>query len=826
MAEGQDQLEIPKNNDNGVVEAMKFLNRELMTPLMKNYLKEAGEFLYVATNATAKDADQMIKVQSCLFDIVKLCDAWNLMLTSFKIGASDILEKLHIAYLKLLDGFADFALADVQSVTKHVSSMKAACKKAEGSFKTVIRELEDTIGFLEEVDKKNGALKKTNRDEYWIKADRLEEIIKNKIWNEDLETVTKDTDWKILELELEELEVPRDEYHGVSKKIENGLLAKVALTLALPNLKAALEFLVKIEQLADKWYNECKEVVEKNMKANVKQAGKLSEDKQKEFWKPLVFVETAYNFLCRWKALQQICLSTISHMRRVRGDIDWYYTENLYPSEAVEKAWALREKIEELKKQVKPRKQNNVVPDHDRVEALHLLQKLFEMALQIGEGTQHADGGYMQKLEIIGSYLWFLGHISPGQEIRTTKGRTGTVCSDLLEGAGKLRTDTVSEFASGYIGCKHALDDIPCRSKSKTSGNDQIEEIVSKLSDNVKSLNGSDLKSIEDQFNTLLTNGWRQVEKDIKTEECTAVSAAEDSTKGSVLGGITRLAKDSFAKVFPGQKKTDAGAESIKKYQLSVTITQEIQKQLPLEDLSRVYSEMFGSLETLSSNMRNELPNVEGENVVQERSPEWQDGVLSNLMGFIVLYSTNTRQLKNVPQLIDRGKINKQATDGISWTALKRLVNTDEFLRSKALAIDDKVDVEVTDMRRSERNKEQERRRVDKEKQVREREEEQERKNEMKQQTSVGVGNQNRAYAGTSNTQESLHLQGLRKHKVTENETVSGAQSPGESGSATEEADETQESARSRREAGGNKIPRGMERCEVPEIRPREPAKY
>jgi hypothetical protein len=37
-------------------------------------------------------------------------------------------------------------------------------------------------------------------------------------------------------------------------------------------------------------------------------------------------------------------------MRRVRGEIDWYYTENLFPAEAVEKAWELREKHEELKK--------------------------------------------------------------------------------------------------------------------------------------------------------------------------------------------------------------------------------------------------------------------------------------------------------------------------------------------------------------------------------------------------------------------------------------------------------------------------------------------
>jgi hypothetical protein len=42
-------------------------------------------------------------------------------------------------------------------------------------------------------------------------------------------------------------------------------------------------------------------------------------------------------------------------MRRVRGEIDWYYTENMRPAEAVEKAWELREKHEELKK-VEPRK--------------------------------------------------------------------------------------------------------------------------------------------------------------------------------------------------------------------------------------------------------------------------------------------------------------------------------------------------------------------------------------------------------------------------------------------------------------------------------------
>jgi hypothetical protein len=276
-------LEIPKHNDDGVVEAMKLLNRQLRPDLMKNSLKDVGELLHLATGAKCD-----LRLESA--DASKLSDVGNQVLSKFKVASGVILEKLHIAFMKLLDGFPDLSLNDMELVFKQIITMKATCKKANDAFSTAKKELEKGINSLVKEEFQLGRDRTAHLQDYKEMMNRIGERScslyryracslggPSGVLVSSVRQAYRDT------------EGPRDRYHEVSKKIPACHLATEALRHALPKLNDAMEFLERIERLADDWYKECWEVIASNING-VQQVEEMSENKQKEI---------TYNCLCR-----------------------------------------------------------------------------------------------------------------------------------------------------------------------------------------------------------------------------------------------------------------------------------------------------------------------------------------------------------------------------------------------------------------------------------------------------------------------------------------------------------------------------------------------
>jgi hypothetical protein len=134
----------PTPGDQGVQNVLRNLEDHLQMRGTIAMIESVGKYMYIATNASARDAKQLIKVQDCLFNIIKLNDACSLMMQSFQSGANNILEKLKVAYLYLLDGFPDFAMTDIEAITKDVGSMQNAVDKHLISEKKTAEKIAET----------------------------------------------------------------------------------------------------------------------------------------------------------------------------------------------------------------------------------------------------------------------------------------------------------------------------------------------------------------------------------------------------------------------------------------------------------------------------------------------------------------------------------------------------------------------------------------------------------------------------------------------------------------------------------------------------------
>jgi hypothetical protein len=144
---------IPDSSNAGVKDWLKKIPRLFMVHQIILLLGVVGRYQHIAASASARDAETLVKAQDALFNIIKAIDAVSLMLQSFQSGANNILEKLRVSYLYLLDGFPDFAKTDIEAIAKDVQSMKASTEKALG----VVADTEKSMQYARKfLSSKNG----------------------------------------------------------------------------------------------------------------------------------------------------------------------------------------------------------------------------------------------------------------------------------------------------------------------------------------------------------------------------------------------------------------------------------------------------------------------------------------------------------------------------------------------------------------------------------------------------------------------------------------------------------------------------------------------
>jgi hypothetical protein len=274
------------------------------------------------------------------------------------------------------------------------------------------------------------------------------------------------------------------------------------------------------------------------------------------------------------------------------------------------------------------------VKDVNRVESLRNVQTLLEMpASQQMDDLFHC-GDYKERLETIGFLLWLLAHMMNDNLIEGAKSDTNELCSHLLVVADKCRTQSIEDFARGYVSCRRILDDIPGAANCKST-EQVLENDVARIAQIVGNLNGTDWRSATSKLEVFVTGGWKHLEEVIKVEECPDIENSDTKWKFSKAGtGITNFFGKKGKTISSVQKKSDSVAESIKRSMFSVDVIHEIEKQLPLVGIQGRYSSVVGNMKLLSSQMQDGLTRFEGQKNVTltARNQEWQDGIVCILL--------------------------------------------------------------------------------------------------------------------------------------------------------------------------------------------------
>ncbi|XP_064634088.1 uncharacterized protein LOC135491988 [Lineus longissimus] len=250
--------------------------------LVVGALQDAGRILYVATNASAKNADVHIKAQDLLFDFVKICDGFILVSTNFKTGAKDIVEALHIAYLYLIDGVPDMAFTKMDS-------------------------LKTTLG---------GMLKRVGHVSALLSQTKIKFRQARAITSPPQKQMTR-----TLELCLQTLDAAKSQVDLIEEYCRD-LAPEVEL-----------------------WLRECQEVAQPQMARNRQDAERLRQEDQKKYWKELINQPDVKLYLARWRALSLLCSENHPTLVRTRHTIDSYYTSNPMPNEAIKQAWRDAEEL-------------------------------------------------------------------------------------------------------------------------------------------------------------------------------------------------------------------------------------------------------------------------------------------------------------------------------------------------------------------------------------------------------------------------------------------------------------------------------------------------
>ncbi|XP_064644482.1 uncharacterized protein LOC135498207 [Lineus longissimus] len=501
--EDQDDLDLdvtPDSSSAGVREWLNRLPHLFMARQILLTLGVVGRYQYIATNASAKEASVLVKTQGGLFSVLKSIDATSLMLQSFQSGARNILEKLKVAYLYLLDGFPDFAKTDIDAIAKDVQTMKESTEKALGVVKKTVTGIEEahrlvsakngrerqlatiqqsvdqlndqyrmlnevtmggldgkatidlkknseqvasptffvflkinTIGFLKDpvcllitvailisfyvcachfynaiggwVTMIVGMTLFLLRFALWklVQPKRVDykpvipliliglivilfpcqlllpceskcfvvvilappstilmlflwynlapehwffkvEDLKNKSIISYNSVSTKGSTESLQEQRQrikDELLVKSGEKQRIEESIGDTDLTKCFIGKALSDLKSVTGIMQQCTVVIEKWYKECKDIIEPSMNRTIQMAQEVPEGELKDYWNSMAFKKEVVDYYCRWRALQVYCETLRSECREKRATVESHYVENLYPRDAVKRAWEL-----------------------------------------------------------------------------------------------------------------------------------------------------------------------------------------------------------------------------------------------------------------------------------------------------------------------------------------------------------------------------------------------------------------------------------------------------------------------------------------------------
>ncbi|XP_064644472.1 uncharacterized protein LOC135498196 [Lineus longissimus] len=118
-------------------------------------------------------------------------------------------------------------------------------------------------------------------------------------------------------------------------------LTKCFIGKALSDLKSVTGIMQQCTVVIEKWYKECKDIIEPSMNRTIQRAQEVPEGELKDYWNSMAFKKEVVDYYCRWRALQVYCETLRSECREKRATVESHYIENLYPRDAVKRAWEL-----------------------------------------------------------------------------------------------------------------------------------------------------------------------------------------------------------------------------------------------------------------------------------------------------------------------------------------------------------------------------------------------------------------------------------------------------------------------------------------------------
>ncbi|XP_064644347.1 uncharacterized protein LOC135498104 [Lineus longissimus] len=402
---------IPTGDDHAVQTFMTdHLQRQLLMKQFNLSIRRAGMFLYIGTLAMAQRSEELIKVQNALLENLKLNDTSAVMLQSFQSGAVNIVEKLKVAYLYLMDGFPEFAKTDVEAIGKDISTMRAQADKTKKStaecakdveaikklVEGKIKKVQEKMKEIEEIKRgrenpavpsyQSGARPKEERDKWYTCVWCNREYDCHgcfECWyffcacffpyrdsNTD-QDAPGPTESKHVEVDPDEEE---EELHKLVGDLELLKLTLEVLSKASLTLRECDGFLDQLLGVVDKWYKENKEVVTPSMAENIRRTEGMSEEEMRKYWQSIMFKQEVQRFYTRWVALKMYCESTRKNLKDIRAETEAWYVDNPRPRDAVKKAWEIARKVDdkELNKLIK-KKDERIEKQHDPAAASALV---------------------------------------------------------------------------------------------------------------------------------------------------------------------------------------------------------------------------------------------------------------------------------------------------------------------------------------------------------------------------------------------------------------------------------------------------------------------
>ncbi|XP_064626236.1 uncharacterized protein LOC135486955 [Lineus longissimus] len=356
-------------------------------------LRETGEVVNIAVNSLAKHVTFQSAVLQCLFGVLKVCDAWNLMLTSYKITANEIIERLHIACLKLVEGFPDFAMKDIQQIEEYVSRLTDAIKKLQLCLvdaMDALKSVEMSIGddaleadalFIIKRKEKNGVLEvEQNKEEYRLIRRRFRNALYLKLFADSPTEACKLSAEESYQDIMRQGDVIHRSYKQFLSDDDRFEIARMSLTVAHQKYCFLATLLERATILVGTWSNECRWILDSDFGVQINRIKEMTQQERVVVFEESPVMIQLKLYLQRWRSIYKICSENLSSIRPVRDQVEQLYTDNPYPVEAMDRARKAAAEHRELRNVLRLPKWYEPVPlegaiykEGNRIYALELI---------------------------------------------------------------------------------------------------------------------------------------------------------------------------------------------------------------------------------------------------------------------------------------------------------------------------------------------------------------------------------------------------------------------------------------------------------------------